>query len=44
MRADDGGPMYKLTPRDRGARIEQTQLGNVDCDSDIWAGFLVELP
>lgn len=43
MRADDGGPSYKFTLRDRGARVEQTQLGNIDCDSDIWAGFLVEV-
>lgn len=40
MRADDRGPSYKFTLRDRGASIE---LGNIDCDSDIWAGFLVEV-
>lgn len=43
MRADDRGPSYKFTLRDRGASIEQTQLGNIDCDSDIWAGFLVKV-
>lgn len=32
----------QVTVRDRGS-TEQTQLGDIDCDSDIWAGFLVEV-